>query len=504
MLPEVTAVGGVLELELRGPADAIPADRAPVTVLFRHAGSSVEVPGFWDGGNVYRVRFSPSVEGEWSWTSRADAPELDGITGSFMVRPRETTGAVGVVETYHFAHADGTPFRPAGATVYNWLHQPDEQVEATVSAIADAGFTKLRFLVFPQAGGHVERTPDLLPFERTEDGRWDVSRPVVAFFQRLDRAVATLDAHGIQADVLILNAYDSADAFGLSELSEEEDATYLRYLVARLSAFPNVWWSLCNEFDILPRPVERWTRLGELLASVDPHQRLRSIHQWMRFYDHNQPWITHASIQNGAATEEFGRASLYRDAYPKPIVLDEIKYEGDIEDRWGRLTGEELVHRFWIATVAGCYASHGESFLTASGSLHIVEGGELQGTSPARLGFLRGVLDELLVAGLDPIDRWDDPAYVAGVPRVQYLQYLGRSAPATWTFRLPQGNVGERLQVGDAFEVDVIDTWGMTVTPVGERFTLTDVQRNDAYAGGSATIDLPAGKPLALRITRVG
>ncbi|MCM6762561.1 DUF4038 domain-containing protein [Rathayibacter sp. ZW T2_19] len=496
----MTAVGGVVELELRGPAEVPPADRTPVTVLFRHADASVEVPGFWDGDDVYRVRFSPSLEGPWSWTSRSGTGELDGASGSFSVDPRETPGAVGVVATYHFAHADGTPFRPVGATVYNWLHQADELVASTVTAIADAGFTKLRFLVFPQAGGHVEHVPELLPFERGEDGRWDVSRPVVAFFQRLDDAVVTLAEHGIQADVLIFNSYDGG-AFGLDGLNEEEDAAYLRYLVARLSAYSNVWWSLCNEFDILPRPVERWTRLGELLAAIDPHQRLRSIHQWMEFYDHNQPWVTHASIQNGAATEQFGRASLYRDAYPKPIVLDEIKYEGDIQDRWGHLSGEELVHRFWVATVAGCYASHGESFLTESGSLHIVEGGELRGTSSARLGFLREVLDSLVVPGLDPIDRWDDPGYVAGVPRVQYVQYLGPSSPASWSFRLPQGNVGERLEEGDVFEVDVLDTWGMTVTPVGRRFALTEVLRNDAYA--DAAVELPEGRALALRITRV-
>jgi hypothetical protein len=212
--------------------------------------------------------------------------------------------------------------------------------------------------------------------------------------------------------------------------------------------------------------------------------------------------VTHASIQNGDAVAEFGRANLFRDAYGKPVVLDEIKYEGDIGERWGHLDGPELVHRFWIATVAGCYASHGESFVTDSGSLHMVEGGMLRGTSPARIGFLRGILDDLVVPGLDPVDEWDDPAYVAGAPRRQYVQYLGRSAPSTWAFRVPIGVRGERPEVGDVFEVDVIDTWNMTVTPAG-RFTLTDVGRNDAWDRASDPLPLPEGEALALRITRV-
>jgi hypothetical protein len=133
----------------------------------------------------------------------------------------------------------------------------------------------------------------------------------------------------------------------------------------------------------------------------------------------------------------------------------------------------------------------------------MVEGGPLRGESPARLGFLRGILDDLVVPGLDPVDKWDDPAYVAGAPRRQYVQYLGRSAPESWEFRLPIGVPGERVEEGDVFEVDVIDTWNMTITPVGRRFTLNDVQRNDAYDRESAPVALPAGEALALRITRV-
>ena len=98
---------------------------------------------------------------------------------------------------------------------------------------------------------------------------------------------------------------------------------------------------------------------------------------------------------------------------------------------------------------------------------------------------------------------WDDPAYVAGIPRRLYVQYLGRSAPASWSFRLPIGFPGERPEEGDRFRVDVIDTWNMTVSPVDGVFTLDDVQRNDAYDRTSPAVDLPEGEALALRITRV-
>ena len=501
--PQPNALYRPIELTFEGVA-VMPADRTPLTLHARHTPSGEErvVPGFWDGGATYRVRFAPDLAGEWTWRTDSGEPALDGRSGSFDVTAGDDRGPVRVAHRFHFAHADGTPFRPVGATAYNWLHQDEPLFSSTVDAIAEAGFNKFRFMVFPQGGGYIEHVPALMPFEKTE-GRWDVARPVPEFFQRLDRAVEVLGERGIQADVLIYNAYDRGQ-FGLNELTEEEDAVYLRYLVARLAAYPHVWWSLCNEFDQLERPDDRWDRTGALLAEIDPYDHLRSIHNWIELYDNNKPWVTHASIQNGSVTTDFGRANLYRDVYGKPVVLDEIKYEGDIPDRWGHLDAEQLVHQFWVATVAGTYASHGESFVTPSGSLHMVEGGPLIGDSPARLAFLRRLLEEVDGPGLDPIDKWDDPAYVAGIPRRLYVQYLGRSAPASWSFRLPIGVPGERPQEGDRFQVDVIDTWNMTVSPVDGVFTLDDVQRNDAYDRTSPAVDLPEGEALALRITRIG
>lgn len=495
-----TPVHQPIEISFRGEERIPVGPEAPVTVRFRHAaGFEIDVDGFWDGDTDYRVRFLPEREGAWTWSVESSLTDVDGVSGSFEVGAGSGHGAVRVAETFHFAHADGTPFRPVGGTVYNWIHQNEPLVSDTISSFADAGLNKLRFMVFPQAGGSVEHAPSLMPFEKT-DGSWDVTRPVPEFFQRLDGLVRALGEAGIEADVLMLNAYDRG-VFGLNELTEAEDEIYTRYLVARLGAEPNVWWSLCNEYDQLERSDARWDRLGQFVADIDPHQHPRSIHNWVQIFDHNRPWVTHASIQNGSATSEFGRARLYRDVYRKPIVLDEIKYEGDAQARWGRLSAGELVDRFWITTVEGCYASHGESFELDDGSLHIVEGGRLQGESPERLGFLRSVLDDLVVPGLDPIDKWEDPEYGAGWAPDQYLIYLGSSAPAEWRIRIPINHAADRKpRDGDEYVVDVIDTWNMTITRAGT-FALDEVHRDEAFAG-TTPLDLAEGEALAIRLTR--
>jgi len=493
---------GVVELELTGPDGTDPAERASITAVFSHPGREVEVPGFWDGGTRYLVRFSPDETGVWAYRTRSTHPALDAQVGEIeVVEPGEGDhGPVGVAGTYHFAYADGAPFRPVGTTVYNWIHQPHELVAETLAAVAEAGFNKLRFLVFPQGGAHVEYVPPRFPFARDAAGRWDVDRPDPEFFRAVDAAVRELLVRGIQADVIIFHPYDGGQ-FGLDRLSAEEDSRYLDHLVARLSAYRNVWWSLANEYDQLERPEERWDEVFRQLVRIDPHGRLRSIHNWIRLYDYNKPWVTHASIQNGWAVAERGRALIYRDAYRKPIVLDEIRYEGDTVERWGDLSARELVHRFWLATCDGTYASHGESFLTEEGTLHIVIGGRYRGASPARLRFLRAILEEVDGAGLDPIDKWWDETSTVGIPGRVYLRYFGKQAPARWEFELPQGVAGDRLEAGDRFTVDVIDTWNMTVQRDVAQFTLVDIQRNRASAPGA--IELPEGEAIAVRIRRL-
>jgi hypothetical protein len=220
-------------------------------------------------------------------------------------------------------------------------------------------------------------------------------------------------------------------------------------------------------------------------------------------FNHTLPWITHASIQNGFAVEEPGRAELFRDVYRKPVVFDEVKYEGNIESRWGQLSAEELVFRFWNATVAGTYCGHGETYKSDDQILWWSKGGVLKGQSPARLAFLKKVLDDSPAEGIEPIDKWQN-ASLSGQPGKYYLIYFGKETPTNWVFQLPKPPLGKSQSADDLkFSVEVLDTWNMTATPVEGAFTL---KRKDNYTFADAdgrSIELP-GKPyMAIRIKRV-
>ena len=129
-------------------------------------------------------------------------------------------------------------------------------------------------------------------------------------------------------------------------------------------------------------------------------------------------------------------AVLYRDVYRKPIVFDEIKYEGDIPLRWGNLSAEEMVHRCWECVISGTYPGHGECILDRSDVLWWSKGGILRGQSPSRLAFLREILATAPAEGIEPIDKWQTPN-VGGKPGEYYLIYFGRNRPKTGNFDCP-------------------------------------------------------------------
>lgn len=501
--PDAIERWGVAELSFRAAAPGNPFD-VMLKARFTNGTTTVVVPGFFDGDDVFRVRFSPPETGTWTWRTESDLAALDGREARFeAVQPSPGNhGPVGVVGDYHFAHADGTSFRQIGTTSYGWPHQPEERRLQTLETLRKTAFNKIRMLVFPNTS--VATNEPLHPYQRTGEGDrdHDLTRFNPAFFRRLDDCVRALGDQGVQADVILFHPYDGKHGF--DEMTPDEDARYLRYVVARLSAYRNVWWSLANEFDILKSKTdEDWDRLFQVVRDADPHGRLRSIHNWRRYYDNGKPWVTHSSIQNGSAVLDDVRAETYRSVWKKAVVFDEVCYEGNLSERWGDLTGEQMVRAFWHGLVGGTYVGHSECFPKpggTAGGFWLGEGGELRGESWPRLAFLKSVMDAGPTPGIDPIDKWWEQR-LGGVAGRYYLRYFGDEAPTDWAVDLPR----DELSGGERFRVEVLDTWNMTTTPVPGEFVMEKREDTKYFFRDPArpTIPLPGRKWMAVRVTRL-
>ena len=456
---------GIFELALEGSQTGNPFVDVKLSAQFKQGDRTVSPEGFYDGGGVYRIRFMPGALGTWTYTTRSNRKELDAKTGAFTcVEPSPGNhGPIRVRNTVHFAYADGTPYYQIGTTCYAWVHQGDAMEEQTLATLRQAPFNKIRMCVFPKAYAYNKNEPQYYPFEGKPPKDWDFTRFNPAFFHHFEKRVADLMKLGIQADLILFHPYDR---WGFKSMDSRADDRYLRYIVARLAAYRNVWWSLANEFDLMfkipgKKPAD-WDRFFQIIRDHDPYGHMRGIHNCRTWYDHTRPWVTHASIQSS----DFRNTADLRAKYHKPIVYDECKYEGDIPQGWGNISAKEMVHRFWLGAVSGCYVGHGETYKHPKDILWWSKGGVLHGQSPPRIALVRKIMEAAPYEQMTPDKELSPGNLVLSKRGEYYLIYFPQAASATFT--LP----GSR-----PYRVEGIDTWTMKTTAVGAagpgRFSFT-------------------------------
>ncbi|MCD8076239.1 MAG: DUF4038 domain-containing protein [Lachnospiraceae bacterium] len=507
--PSKTSKWGIYELSVSGPSEGNPFTEHVVKAKFCGKSETVTVDGFYDGEGIYRVRFMPSFEGDYSYTVISDFGEQ--VSGKFFVEPAAegNHGPVRVHNTYHFVYEDGTPYFSIGTTCYAWAFQKEEIRKCTLAQLKDSAFNKIRFCLFPKHYIHNLKDPVSFPYVGTPidrshiteenflsgnweydyDNQFEYDRFNPAHFRLLDAMISELEKLGIEADLIVMHPYD---CWGFSTMTKEQDDLYWNYVIARYAAFHNVWWSLANEWDLLKeKTVADWERYAQTLVEKDPYRHLRGIHNCIHIYDQTRPWITHCSMQRTDVYKTTEMVDEYRIRYGKPVVMDEVCYEGDIEEGWGNITGEEMVRRFWEGVCRGGYVGHGETYVHPEDILWWSHGGTLHGTANERLKFLARIAGTFPAEGLKPVKMaWDAPCAIPESERMPaeggqapsfILTYLGYNRPSFRKWILPNGA---------SYRIEIVDTWNMTVTDAG------------VYEGFSH-IELPAKQYIALIARRI-
>jgi len=490
---------GIFELSLKGSEAGNPFMDTQFSAEFKHGNKIYRPEGFYDGNGIYKLRFMPDEEGTWTYNTSSNSADLDQKKGQFVCIPADPTthGPVKVRNQFHFGYADGKAFYPFGTTIYEWSFQDQKRKDQTIETLRSSPFNKVRMLaIMPYSSAYIQgpNKKTVFPFVGTEKDNFDFSRFNPEYFKALEQDIRRLADIGVQADLILFRPYDKGK-WGFDMMDDATNIRYLKYMVARFAAYHNIWWSMCNENSFIKHLTdEDWDRYFQVVQKADPYGHLRSIHNADRIYDYTKPWVTHVSLQYYNVVKSPWGTSLLRDIYKKPIVNDEINYEGDISRRWGQLSGQEMVYRFWNAYIGGGYATHGEALSTG----WIGGGGKLEGESPAHIAFLKKIIESGPAEGMEPIDHFYTPN-VAGKYGEYYLIYFGKDTPAKWEFILTKSG----LAPGMRFKAEIIDSWNMTITPVNRVF---EIKKNDDYTFTDKllpVINLP-GKPyIAIRITRI-
>ncbi len=204
--------------------------------------SNIVTKGFWDGNNVFKVRFTPTVEGTWSYsTTGSTIGGLSNTTddsGQIIVSAAASGehGFVRIDPTYpnSFKYDDGTRYFMWGQTYYDWVTTAtlNNNYQTSVDNDISVGFTKIRFQVYSndvpgEANPYISQSAHPEPYTGAlnSPNRDSLDLP---YWQALDAVVQYMDAHGIGADLIVTSGYNSNRQFG----TDAQNDRFVSYVVA--------------------------------------------------------------------------------------------------------------------------------------------------------------------------------------------------------------------------------------------------------------------------------
>ncbi len=408
------------------------------------SGAKFSIPGFYDGKGRWKIRFAPDSPGKWVLKTYSKDPSLNGAKVIFQCVKNADPRVHGPLKVdpkhpRHFVHADGTRFFHLGYEC-DWLWALDMNradlptLDPFLDKLAAHGFNCILLNAFaydtnwrPGKSAPEDLGPPLLfPWEGTNDkpdhGRFDL-----AYWHHYDRVIEAMNRRGIVAHIMIkvFNKHVRWPAVG----SPEEDQ-YIRWLIARYAAYPNVVWDFSKE-SFYEKNVQ--VKIGWLqrMRQDDPYHRLLTLHDDDKLYD-REDGRKPIDFRTDQQHDNFHGALLAQaKTFPGPLVNAEFGYEhgpgGPNDKTYGHTnTPEELARRAWEICMAGGYPVYYYTY-TAWDVVRTAD------TPPGYAYFrnLRKFFEKSEYWLMKPADRLVSEGYCLADPGRAYLVFLNEAKPFT-------------------------------------------------------------------------
>ncbi|MES2657044.1 MAG: DUF4038 domain-containing protein [Verrucomicrobiota bacterium] len=463
----------VAEIPLTGSVTyADPFQDVDVTATFTGPGGETLVrPAFWDGGNSWKIRFAPTVTGEWSMTTISTDPANAGLNGiTRTVQCDAYTGNLPIYQHgfvkpstngHYFTYADGTPFFYLGDTHWLMIHERFDtsnvpgipsQFKYVVDKRVTQGFTVFQSeaIHIPHGGtGHLD-----LDEEPHADLRDGLSAEDLPGFANVDRKFAYIAEKGlVHANSMITW---TADPIGSTVLTDAYMAKLGRYWAARYAAYP-VFWTVAQEIDpdlygAARNEQSKWDSGSKGVTDNDPYDQPLGAH--MQTIGHginhpsesffgSKPYHKWWPMQMQYTTPDNRWHDAARDFYltGKPTVLYESPYDTFWTNNKGaRSSGYRAIQTGMCGYGYGAngvwsdltrIGDYGTDYFMPSGFLSWYDGANLP--TGDQMTYLRNFYGALEWWNLVP--RFDDPAWCSFPdPYHSLLSSIGNSTYAVYFF----------------------------------------------------------------------
>ncbi len=367
----------VVTLEFKAQTDYVnPTKDVELSATFSDARErSITIPGYWNGGDSWQIRFSSHKAGEFSYATSCSNVADSGlhaqkgevtVEGGNSANSLSKEGPICIAEDRkHFAHASGKPFPWLGDTWWMGLSRrlPLDGLKYLIADRVEKGFTVIQIIagLYPDMPWHDPRGEGDAGYPWTKD--FNSLNP--AYFQQMDLRLNMLIEAGLSPCVVGFWGY-FMDVAGPDNLK-----LHWRNLIARYSALP-VTWCVAGE-GLMPyyldageiEDMESWERqrsaawsdMARWIRDLDGFNRPITIHptRFGRRQVDDPETLDFEMLQTGhggfpALTSTIDMLEQSVAAAPTmPVIISEVNYEGILES-----SGPEIQRfLYWSSVLSG-------------------------------------------------------------------------------------------------------------------------------------------------------
>lgn len=315
------------------------------------------VPGFWDGGQKWVIRFAPPVVGKWTYTvSAADTADagLHKISGELYCT--KYTGNLDIYkhgflrvsnDKRSMTHRDGTPFFWLADTHWMGLSHREHLYDSNdkrfpsmfkgmVDVRAKQGYTVYQmnfFLSESGDNGYINGEPATWNEGGrvwTDNKKWE--SPNTKFFSNCDERIQYVAKNGLVSALGL-----DWGPYAYSDYTVSAYKAIARYIVARYSAYPIIW-NTCGEAR-MNSPY--WAEVARYIDKIDPYQHPTTLHSGVETTDfgyksdeyRGEDWFDFVMLQTGHVKSlTFDILNSWKNKYNRtatlPFLEGEACYEG--------------------------------------------------------------------------------------------------------------------------------------------------------------------------------